>query len=226
MARTGPLKQILRELKVEELRYLRREFCPRVSEYSGDKKDFIDKLRDSMKRSIEDGSLSYAEIFSMMRSRIEDNGPKQITTRIRHSMKNLEISSNVQSRKTTSVREKWISSELFQALSYQLEDTDYKIEQEATFGRTAVDLLVTQGDRNYVIEIKLAGNYSSRERLPNQVKKYKKKVPNLRRTFVLMVAEKNRDLPENKESVEHVVEEVEKEEKTEVIIKKPEEFRE
>ena len=89
MARTGPLKQILRELKVEELRYLRREFCPRVSEYSGDKKDFIDKLRDSMKRSIEDGSLSYAEIFSMMRSRIEDNGPKQNTTRKRQEMKKI-----------------------------------------------------------------------------------------------------------------------------------------
>ncbi|MFB6100908.1 MAG: hypothetical protein ABEK16_06595 [Candidatus Nanohalobium sp.] len=225
MSRAGPLKQILRQLNIKELRELRKEFCPRVTEYSGNKTEFVDSLRNSMKRSIEDGELSYAEIFSKIRSTIKEDGPKQVTTRIRHSMENLEISRNVQSRKTTSVREKWISSELFQSLKYQLEDTNYEIEQEATFGRTAADLLVHQNNRNYVIETKLASSYSSRERLLNQVKKYKKKVPNLRRVFVLLIAENERDLPENKDSVKHVVDEVEKEDKTEVILKKPSDFR-
>ncbi len=225
MPRAGPLKQILRQLNVKELKQLRKRTCPRVTEYSGDKSSFVDNLRSSMKRSIQKNDISYAEIFSEIRDIIKDEGPQQVTTRIRHSMKDLKISRNVQGKNSKSVRENWISSELFQSLRYHLSGTEYKLEQEATFGRTAADILVYQDSRNYVIEAKLAGSYSSRERLLNQIKKYKKKVPNLRRIFVLLIAEKQKDLPENKESVRHVTDEVEKENKTELIIKKPSDFR-
>ncbi len=56
MPRAGPLKQILRTLTVAELRSLRRTHCPQVTEYDGNKTAFVDRLRNSLKRSIDEGT--------------------------------------------------------------------------------------------------------------------------------------------------------------------------
>lgn len=227
MPRAGPLKQILRGLTVSELRAVRRAHCPRVTEYDGDKSAFVERLRRSLKRSMDERECSYEELIETIREELDDDGPERVTTRIRHTLNGMEISANAGHDSSRSVREQWICSELFQALQYQLADQPYEVEQEAKFGRSSVDLLVShiREDRQYVVEIKLAGSYGSRERLLSQLRKYRKKVPNLRRTFVFMVSEHERDLPANKESVEHVIEEAENEPRTEVVVKPPEDLR-
>lgn len=225
MPRSGPVRQILENLTVSELRDIKNDLCPRVEEYDGDKDQFIGSIRDSAKRSMNKGELTYGELFSTIREAIEDHGPKHATTRIRNSIRDLEISENAQNADTTGVRENWISSELFQCLRKNLQQTQYEVEQEARFGRSAVDLLIGDGSRNYIIELKLAGNASSRDKLPSQVAKYRKKVPNMRKAFAVIITEKERHLPENKNSVQHIVDQTESESKTEVIIKGPDAFR-
>lgn len=224
MPQAGPLTQILRTLTVQELRSFRRAHASRISEYSGDKQAFIRRLRNSLKRSMEDGEFSYAELMAFIREEFEQNGPQRVTTRIRQTLTELVISPSAGHADTTAVRESWICSEAYQALRCAFRDHPYRIDQEVSFGRSSVDLLVTHNrdDRNYVIEAKLAGSYSSRERLLSQIRRYRKKVPYLKRLYVLMVAERPRDLPENKSSVAHVVDEAEEEPKTEVLIKPPE----
>lgn len=227
MPRAGPLTQILRTLTVTELRSLRRAHAPQVTEYDGSKEAFVRRLRGSLDRSIDDGTFSYEELLRFIRTEIEQNGPKQATTRIRQSLTELEISPSAGRADTTAVRESWICSEAYQVLRLRFADHPYQVEQEATFGRSSIDLLVTheREDRNYIIEAKLAGSYSSRERLLSQLRRYRKQVPYLRRTYVLMVAERQRDLPENKESVAHAVDEAEAEPETEVLIKPPSDLR-
>lgn len=223
MPRAGPLKQILRSLTVDDLRALRAEHCPRVSEYDGDKAAFVDRLRGSLKRSIDDGEFDYEDLTAFLRERFESNGPERATTRIRHALEGVQISPCAGHDDGTAVRERWICSEAYQALRYRFDDRPYEVRQEVSFGRHSVDLLVshTREDRNYLIEAKLAGSYSSRERLLSQLRRYREKVPHLRRSFVLLVAERERDLPENKESVDHAVRQAEKEPRTEVIVKPP-----
>jgi len=223
MPRASPLTQILRTLTVAELRSLRRTHAPQVSEYDGDKNAFVRRLRNSLKRSIDGDQLTYEDLMEFIRDELEQDGPQRVTTRIRHSLKKLVISPNAGRADTTAVREGWICSETFQVLRHRFQGLPYIIKQEPTFGRSSIDLLVTheRKNRNYIIEVKLSGNYSSRERLLSQLRRYRKKVPHLRRTYVLMVAENERDLPENKGSVAHAVEEAQNEPDTEVIIKPP-----
>ncbi|TYT61725.1 hypothetical protein [Natrialba swarupiae] len=223
MPRAGPLKQILRTLTVAELRSLRRTHCPQVTEYDGNKTAFVDRLRNSLKRSIDEGDLTYEDLVEFLRNEFESNSPERATTCIRHTLEDLTISPCAGYRDGRAVRERWISSECYQELQYELADLPYEITQEATFARNSIDLLVSHAhdDRNYLIEVKLAGNYNSRERLLSQLRKYRKKVPYLRRSFVLMVAQQERDLPTNKESVKHVIQEAENEPQTEVVVRSP-----
>lgn len=223
MPRASPLTQILRTLTVSELRSLRRTYAPRVSKYDGNKDEFVRRLRNSLKRSMDDGEFSYGTLMAFIREEFQQDGPQRASTKIRHGLNELVISSNAGRADTTAVREGWICSEAYQVLRREFSDSPYEIEQEAGFGRSNVDLLVTHEheNRNFVVEAKLAGSYSSRERLLSQLRRYRKKVPYLRRTYVLMVAEDDRDLPENKKSVAHTVEEAETEPDTEVIVKSP-----
>lgn len=172
---------------------------------------------------MEEGEFSYESLMDFIREEFEQNGPQRATTRIRKGLNELVVSPNAGRADTTAVREGWICSEAYQVLRYHFEELPYQVRQEVSFGRNSVDLLVTHDreDRNYIIEAKLAGSYSSRERLLSQLRRYRKKVPYLRRTYVLMVAENERDLPENKSSVAHAIEEAQAEPKTEVIIKPP-----
>ena len=224
MPRAGPLTQILRTLTVSELRSLRREYAPRVGEYDGDKEAFVRRLRNSLDRSMDEGEFTYADLMAAIRAELERDGPQRATTRIRHTLDGLEISPNAGRADTTAVREGWICSEAFQLLRRDLADLPYSVEQEAIHGRNSVDLLIEHDreDRRYMIEVKLAGSYSSRERLLSQLRRYRKKISYLKRTFVLLVAERERDLPENKPSVAHVVDEADGEPNTEVVVKGPE----
>lgn len=135
----------------------------------------------------------------------------------------MTVTPNAGHKDSKSVREKWICSELYHAISHELTDLRYSVKQEYSIGRSAVDLLVEHdtADRRYFIEVKLAGSYSSRERALSQVRRYRKNMDHLRRAFVVMVAESGNDLPESKDSVAHVIDELGAEPKTEVILKPP-----
>lgn len=230
MPRAGPLKQILRSLSVNELKPIQRKFCPRVKPYSeqNGKKEFVDSLRNSLHRSIEQNEVSYEELMSFIRKELSSNEPKHITTKIRNVLQEIEISKNAGYKPTTSVRERWIASELFQALRYELKQTPYKIELEKSYGRyLTADIVISHQSkkRNYAIEVKLAGKSGSRDRLPMQIGKYKKYISHLKRIFVFLVAQKENHLPENHDTVSHVITQLNNKRKTEVIVKHPRDLR-
>lgn len=67
MPRAGPLTQILRTLTVSELRSLWRTHAARVAESDGDKGAFLRRLRNSLKRSMDDGEFTYADPMQFVR---------------------------------------------------------------------------------------------------------------------------------------------------------------
>lgn len=223
MPRAGPLKQMLRALNVAELRAIRREYCPRVRPYpeQDGKTAFVDSLRNSLKRSMDDGDLSYEELMDFVQKELTDDTPQRITTKVRNVLDEIEFSPNSQEAGSKSMREKWYSSEIYQALQYELADTPYEVRQEESFGRNRVDLFIDHRnkDRCYAIEIKLANNTNGRERLPTQVSKYRHKIPHLRRIFACLIINRARNMPENKDAVQHVVNEVNDKDRAEIIVK-------
>ncbi len=229
MPRAGPLRQMLNALSVRELQAIRRKFCPGVMPYSEQdgKNAFVGSIRDSLKRSIDKGEFSYYEFMKFLRDELLDDTPKQITTKIRNVLKDIKISKNAGYKTTKSVRERWICSEIYQALRYELKDTGYKVEIEKSLGnRCTADLFVSHRSekRNYVIEVKFAGSGESRDRSPHQVSKYQDNVIYLKRTFVVLIAQRERFLPENSYSVKRVIKDVECKLKTEVIVKGPDDL--
>jgi len=224
MPRAGPLRQMLNALSVKELKAVRREFCPKVNSYSEQdgKNSFVGSIRDSLKRSIKKNEVSYHELMQFLREELSDSTPKQITTKIRNVLEEIQISKNAGHKKSKSVREKWICSEVCQGLRYELKDTPYEVEVEKSLGRYQADIFVSHSSKNmnYLIEAKFAGS-GSRDKLPHQISKYQDATSYLKRTFVLMIAQKERYLPENFDSVRKVIEDVEEKDKTEVVVKGP-----
>ena len=218
MPRAGPLRQILRTLTVNDLKEIRARYAPQVSKYDSNKKDFVERLRGSIERS---DDVTFEVLMETIFD-IRSTDTRWPTTRIKDALNGLNVSSNAGRKDSKSVRELWISSEAFQALRYEFNGQPYNISQEESFGRASADLFVSHqdGDRNYVIEIKLAGN-SARDKLPTQLRRYEERVPYRRHTYVFMVVERQRDLPSQKRSVRNVIEEVEKRDRADVIIKPP-----
>lgn len=222
MPHAGPLRQILRALTVEDLKEIQTRHAPRISEYNDDKEEFVGRLRGSISRSKD---VTYETLMETILD-IRSADTRWTTTRIKDALNGLKVSPNVGWKDTTSVRERWISSEAFQALRYEFRGQPYEISQEESFGRAAPDLFVSHrnGRKNYVVEVKLAGG-SARDKLPTQLRRYEEKIPYRKQTYVFMIVERERDLPENKTSVRHVIDEVEKRDRTEVILKPPSDLR-
>lgn len=220
---------MLNALTVDELKSIKREFCPHIKPYSEQdgKNAFVGSIRNSLKRSIEKDKTSYKEFMEFLRKELSDDTPKQITTKIRSVLEEIQISKNAGEKSSKSVREKWICSEIYQLLRCELSETDYEVELEKTLeGRKRADIFVshTAEKRNYLIEVKFVGRSSYRDKLPYQITKYQNCVNYLRRTFVLMIAQSNRNLPENNKDVKDVIDNVENRKKTEVIVKGPDEL--
>jgi len=217
---------MLNALSVDELKSVKREFCPKITPYSQQdgKNAFVGSIRDSLKRSFDKKEISYHEFMHFLRQELSDDTPKQITTKIRNVLEEIQISKNAGYKTTRSVRERWICSEIYQALRYELKDTDYKVEVEKSLkGNYRADLFLSHrsGKKNYLIEVKFAGKSGSRDRLPHQVTKYQDCISYLKRTFVLLIVQYKKYLPENNDAVAKVIEDVESRKRTEVIVKGP-----
>jgi hypothetical protein len=222
MSNAGPVRQILRALDISTLRRVRARLAPGVQEYAGQKNEFVTRLRNSIAGSGPD----VCERLTNVILEIQDTDYRRPTTRIRDALTNLVVSSNATRKTSKSVREYWICSEAFQALRYEFQDQPFEIRQEESVGQGAADLFLRKenGNANYVIEAKLAGS-SGRDRLPAQLRRYEDLVSYRKRTFVLLVVEHKRSLPERKRSVRALIDEVEDRERTEVIVKRPGEIR-
>lgn len=224
----GPLRQTLKALNVKELRSIKREFCPQVQNYrdKSGKTEFIDSIQRSLQRSMEKDELTYQELMEFIVDDLTED-KSRVTTRIKDTVRDMELSKNAGEESTTSVREKWISSEIFQALKHNLEDTDYTIRQEKYYSRDSIDLLISHVNkkRNYPIEVKPTRNMSSFEKLPTQIRRYKKKIPYIKRFFAIVIIEKEKNLPENKSKVKHILEDVNNISNTTILKKTPDELR-
>ncbi|MFC7132067.1 MULTISPECIES: hypothetical protein [Salinibaculum] len=224
MPRAGPLKQLLTPLTLDELRYLRREFNLDISSYDGDKTGFRDRVHDALKYRIDNGQMTYQQVMESYRDEVVTNESKQVTTRIRETLNNLELSEGANRKEAN---EMWITSEAWQALRMAFQDEPYTVIQEETFGRRRVDLLVTHDHdaRNYLIEFKLANRTGSLSRTYSQLREYQRAIEGLSRSWLVVVAPEERYLPEQKERVANMIEDVRQLDATEVIIVRPEDFR-
>lgn len=214
MPHAGPLKQILRGLTLEELRAVRQEFCPRLSGYNereGGKEEFVDALRRSLDRSMEKGEVNYEVLMRFIRKELDSDG-RRVTTHIKDVLETVVFSSNLGSDAGSRVREDWMCGEIFQALRMKLVDKEYTVKVSQNFGGTEVDILIIHPERrSYAIEVKRLENLSNAEKALSQVRRYKRNVPNLRQTYVALVAESERRLPQNNDKVNHLIQDIEEE---------------
>lgn len=224
MPRAGPLKQLLTPMTIDELQFLHQEFCSDVRSYQGDKTAYRDRVHDALKYRIDNGDLSYEVLMERYRSEIVESESKQVTTRIRETLHNFELSEGAAREEAN---ERWITSEAWQALRIAFQSEPYTVVQEETFGRLRVDLLITHDHeaRNYMIEFKLAHRTSSLSRAYSQIRDYQRAIEGLRRSWVVVVAQHERYLPEQKARVANMIEDIRELEATEVLITRPEDFR-
>lgn len=222
MPHAGPLRQILRALNVQTLRKIRARHAPQISKYGGDKEAFVKRLRGSLDRSEE---VTFKVLMETIRDILKDD-QKQVTTLIKDSLRNLKVSKNA-GRDDVKSKERFISSELFQSLRHNLsQKEEYGVFQEEYSGRNSVDILVNnrERDRKYLIEVKIASNHQNLERLKIQMKKYIREFSYVGYSYVLLICEKEKNLPDNKEPVREIKKEVEEME-VKVISKGPSDLR-
>lgn len=219
----GPLRQILRTLNIRQLKEVRKEFCPRVKKYDNDKNDFISRLRGSLARSIDRGEISYEDLMEFITSLLESD-TRTVRTQIKHTLKEMEFTGNG-AKTTKGINERFLAAEVFQALYHSLDQRNYNIIREDYRRGSHPDMIVENSSRSYLIEFKRARNRSRMEGLPTQVERYKSSVDDLKKVFVVVIVEKEKDLPKNCKKVKHAIETVKDKEKTELIIKEPEELR-
>lgn len=222
MPHAGPLRQILRSLNVRTLRKIRALHASQVSKYNDDKEAFVKRLRDSLDRSEE---VTF-EVLTETICDILTGDQKQVTTLIKDSLRDFEVSKNA-GRNDVKSRERFISSELFQSLRHNLSHKDkYSVFQEEYSGRSSIDIIVKNEEqkRKYLIEVKMARNHQNLERLKTQMKKYIRGFSYVKYSYVLIVCEKEKNMPDNKESVREIKKEVENME-AKVISKGPSDLR-
>lgn len=224
MPRAGPLKQILIPMTLDELRSLYREFNLDIQSYGGDKTAFRDRVHDALKYRIDNGQLTYQQVMEAYRDEVVTNESRQVTTRIRETLDNLELSEGAGRKEAN---EMWITSEAWQALRMAFREEPYTVVQEETFGRRRVDLLVTHDHdaRNYLVEFKLANRTGSLRQTYSQLRDYQRAIEGLRRSWLVAVAPEERYLPEQKERVANMIGDVRELDATEVIIVRPGDFR-
>ena len=223
MPRAGPLKQILRTLNTRQLSQVRNEFCPQVSKYSGNKTEFVNRIRESLKRSMESNETSYEELMSFTKSLLESD-TRTVRTQISHTLKEMEFTGNG-AETTKGINERFLAAEVFQALYHTIDNRSYSILREDYRNGSPPDMIIENSSRTYLIEFKRAANKSGMQGLPAQIRRYKSNTENLRKVFVLIIVEKENDLPEANSKIGEAVKMLEEMNKTEIITKEPEELR-
>lgn len=216
MSQAGPVRSILQTRTIEELNVIRRELCPKVAPYDGDKSNYITRIR----RSLTNRDVPCGELVSVIET-LEAN--RRVTTRIRHRIQDVEFSYNASHGNQTGITENPLSSELFQGLRYKFDsDSEYTVYDEFRFGRYRPDLCVYgPPDRYYLIEVKIHGSMGS---LLNKLSNYSNDI-DYEKLFVCYITDSESRLPENSRSVSNALHDAAEKYNAEIIVKGPDAFR-
>lgn len=231
MSNPGAFTQILRSINIDDLRAIRRKYASGVS--SGyNKPKLVRRLRDSLDGRINIQKLTESALEEAQRDR------RQHFTRIKDALERLVFSENVTDDSTSENREKWMCSEAFQALRYELEDvvgsSNYTIEQEYIVKqegeRGIVDLCVTYDDgkerpMRYLIEAKRARRKQGMKRLINQIETYEERTKYWERSIGLIIVEREADLPRNAPATRRAKNKLESRRRTDYVLKRPSDFQ-
>jgi len=211
---------MLRALKKDELREVRSKYAPGVKGYSHENKKatFARRIRNSIERRHD----ATPEVLMEMIAEVLRGDTRGVRKRIKKALRGLELSKNVRGNGDESkVREKWISSETYQSLRYELMDIEYEVIQEKKIkGRNSVDLFVRGKRRKYPIEVKISENPAIKTTL-NDIHKYQKKIDGVNKIYLFMVSYTGRYTSSKKERIKELKKRVNKNTDAEVVENPP-----
>ena len=197
MSQGTPLLRFIKGMTLDELNAIRRrcDWC-NVRTYD-DKADLAKRIRDSIKRSVDSGALTYSDAMQDIRLQVLIPGPETIETVVRQTLYEAPITDP-----TGDVRliEEWFSAQLFGALSSKVYDPyevylEYEVNNRS---RHQADVYVkhTEGGGDLLIEIKRDGEIGNGEAVKRQIQRYRRHIkqrPDLdhRMTYLCIITEKD-----------------------------------
>jgi len=200
MPQGTPLLRFIKGMTLDELNAIRRrcDWC-NVRAYNN-KADLAIRVRDSIDRSVENGSLTYRDAMQDIRLQVLIPRPKTIEATVRETLHNAPITDP-----TGDVRliEEWFSAQLYGLLTAKVYDPyevflEYEINRRS---RNQADIYLhhTEGGGDILIEIKRDGEIKNGEKVKRQINRYRRHIKGRRyhshkKTFLCIITEKDPSL--------------------------------
>lgn len=198
MSQGTPLLRFIKGMTIDELNAIRRrcDWCG-VRTYD-DKADLSMKIRDSIKRSVDNDSLTYRNAMRDIRLQVLIPRPETVETTVRQTLAEAPITDP-----TGDVRliEEWFSAQLYGALTSKVHDPyDVFLEYEVNNrSRHQADVYVRHGEGggDLLIEIKRDGEIENGEEVKRQIQRYRRHIETRsdlshRMTYLCIITEKDR----------------------------------
>lgn len=175
MPQGSELLQFIRGMTLDELNAIRRrcDWC-RVRSYE-DKQDLSKRVKNSIKRSVENDRLTYAEAMADIRRQVLIPGEKTAEQTIRTALEETPVSAPVGDIRLV---EEWLSAQLYGSLYAEFDRrTQYEVYIEYPLNhrtRSQADLYVenTGEGGDFLVEVKRAGEIGNGNQVERQLQKY------------------------------------------------------
>lgn len=178
------LLQFLRYFKQEDVEKIRDEFCEYRGNSNDNKKPFTRAVKKGLSLRLENGKITYEEIFDFVGKNNLLDSKDNTKTKINELFADLELSGTGFNSKK--VRENVYQAEIYQALKFKLENSNYNVEREyhPRGKKKKVDIGIADesAPRFYLIEVKK--NSDLNERAYNQIKNYRTLHPEVKKVYV------------------------------------------
>lgn len=188
MSSPGALTGILRSQTRPDLDSINRELCDGRIKKSGGKEAYIQRLRRSLKNSIETGTITWDEFVEELQA-----GNEAYTkTKIRHQIEEMVFSKTASYKDGTEALEHYITAEVFQALRLRFEGTNVTVQDEKYHNKDVnrPDITVVDEADQYIVEIKTSSK-KALDTLSDQMRKYQR-ADGFRWLFIVYVTTKPR----------------------------------
>ncbi|MWV64086.1 hypothetical protein GRS48_04495 [Halorubrum sp. JWXQ-INN 858] len=197
MSQGTPLLRFIKGMTLDELNSICRrcDWC-NVRAYN-DKADLAKRVRDSIKRSVDSGALTYSEAMQDIRLQVLIPRPETIETVVRQTLYEAPITDP-----TGDVRliEEWFSAQLYGALSAKVHEPyevylEYEVNNRS---RHQADVYIknTEGEGDILIEVKREGEINNGEAVKRQIQRYRRHISarsdlNHQMTYLCIITEKD-----------------------------------
>lgn len=188
MSLPSALTAILRTQSYSGLDAINRELCDNRIKRNGGKERYVQRLRRSLKNSLENNDITWKDILEVLQADDE----ARTRTRIRDCLESITFSKTTSQKEGEEAIEHYVTAEVFQALQWKFQDDGIEVYDEKwqnkSIGRP--DITVLDGDDKYVVEVKTS-SLGAMRKLKEQVKRYKE-IDGFRWLIVLYVTTKPR----------------------------------